>query len=112
LPCRCREIADHCPPYRQTQILARQGITIDRATLAFWTGDAAAEVKPVWRLMREELLRSTNLFVDEAAAPVLDPGRGRTKKGLLLGAHPRRLALVRPEATDPIVNLDCARVRR
>ena len=73
--------ADHCPLYRQAQILARQGITIDRATLAFWTGYAAAEVKPVWRLMREELLRSTKLFVDETTAPVLDPGRGRTKKG-------------------------------
>ena len=49
--------------------------------LAFWTGYAAAEIKPVWRLMREELLRSTKLFVDETTAPVLDPGRGRTKKG-------------------------------
>jgi len=73
--------ADHCPLYRQAQILARQGIAIDRATLAFWTGYAAAEVKPVWRLMRDELLRSTKLFVDETTAPVLDPGRGRTKKG-------------------------------
>jgi hypothetical protein len=31
--------------------------------------------------MREELLRSTKLFVDETTAPVLDPGRGRTKTG-------------------------------
>jgi hypothetical protein len=44
---------------------------------------AAAEVKPLWRLMREELLRSTKLFVDETRAPVLDPGRGRTKTGYL-----------------------------
>ena len=73
--------ADHCPLYRQAQILARQGITIDRSVLAFWTGDAAAEIKPVWRLMRDELLRSTKLFVDETTAPVLDPGRGRTKTG-------------------------------
>src|SRR6516165_12107778 len=73
--------ADHCPLYRQAQILARQGIAIDRATLAFWVGYAAAEIKPLWRLMREELLRSTKLFVDETTAPVLDPGRGRTKKG-------------------------------
>jgi hypothetical protein len=51
--------------------------------LAFWTGYAAAEIKPVWRLMREELLRSTKLFVDETTAPVLDPGRGRTKTGYL-----------------------------
>src|SRR5215217_1728771 len=73
--------ADHCPLYRQSQILARQGIAIDRATLAFWVGYAAAEIKPLWRLMRQELLRSTKLFVDETTAPVLDPGRGRTKTG-------------------------------
>ena len=73
--------ADHCPLYRQAQILARHGIAIDRATLAFWTGYGAAEIKPVWRLMLEELLSSTKLFVDETTAPVLDPGRGRTKKG-------------------------------
>src|SRR3954468_3780218 len=73
--------ADHCPLYRQSQILARQGIAIDRSTLAFWVGYAAAEITPLWRLMREELLRSTKLFVDETTAPVLDPGRGRTKTG-------------------------------
>ena len=75
--------ADHTPLYRQCQILARQGIEIDRATLAFWVGYAAAEVKPLWRLMRDELLCSTKLFVDETTAPVLDPGRGRTKTGYL-----------------------------
>ena len=77
--------ADHCPLYRQAQILARQGIVIDRATLAFWTGYGAAEIKPVWRLMLEELLGSTKLFVDETTAPVLDPGRGRTRPAP--GAH-------------------------
>jgi transposase len=32
-------------------------------------------------LMRQELLASNRLFVDETRAPVLDPGRGRTKSG-------------------------------
>jgi hypothetical protein len=49
--------------------------------LAFWVGYAAAEIKPVWRRLRHELLCSTKLFVDETTAPVFDPGRGRTKKG-------------------------------
>jgi transposase len=31
--------------------------------------------------MRDELLASARLFVDETRAPVLDPGRGRTKTG-------------------------------
>ena len=39
--------ADHLPLYRQAQILARQGVALDRATLAFWVGYAAAE-SPRW----------------------------------------------------------------
>jgi transposase len=73
--------ADHTPLYRQCQILARQDIVIDRSVLAGWVGHAAAEIKPLWRLMRQELLRSAKLFADETTAPVLDPGRGRTKTG-------------------------------
>ena len=73
--------ADQCPRCRQAQILARHDIAIDRTTLAFWVGYAAAELKPLWRLLREEILRSPKRFVDETTAPVLDPGRGRTKKG-------------------------------
>jgi transposase len=73
--------ADHLPLYRQSQILARQGIEIGREVLADWTGTAAAEVVPVVRRMREILLASPRLFADETAMPVLDPGRGRTKTG-------------------------------
>jgi transposase len=73
--------ADHTPLYRQVQGLARQGIVLDRSTLAFWVGYAAAELEPIWALMRADLLTASKLFVDETRAPVLDPGRGRTKTG-------------------------------
>jgi transposase len=33
--------ADHLPLYRQAQIYARQGIELDRSTLADWVGRAA-----------------------------------------------------------------------
>jgi len=71
----------HLPLYRQAQILLSQGIEIDRSVLAFWVGYAAAELMPLWQRMREILLGSPRLFVDETRAPVLDPGRGRTKTG-------------------------------
>ena len=71
----------HLPLYRQAQILLAQGIEIDRSTLAFWVGYAAAELMPLWRQLREILLGSPRLFVDETRAPVLDPGRGRPKTG-------------------------------
>jgi transposase len=73
--------ADHVPLYRQSQILARQGIEIGRDTLASWVGVAANELKPVVARLREILLGSVRLFADETTMPVLDPGRGRTKTG-------------------------------
>jgi len=73
--------ADHLPLYRQSQILARQGIEIGREVLADWAGTGAMECVPVVRRMREILLNSARLFADETTMPVLDPGRGKTKKG-------------------------------
>jgi len=71
----------HLPLYRQAQMLLSQGIAIERATLAFWVGYAAAELKPLYLRLRELILGSLKIAVDETVAPVLDPGRGRTKKG-------------------------------
>ena len=75
--------ADHTPLYRQAQIYARQGITLDRSTLADWVGCAAFALRPVHARLLEQLKQSTKLFADETTAPVLDPGRGRVKKGQL-----------------------------
>jgi len=71
----------HLPLYRQAQMLAAQGLDIKRAILAFWVGYAAAELKPIWLRLRELILTSAKIAVDETIAPVLDPGRGCTKKG-------------------------------
>lgn len=73
--------ADHLPLYRQSQIYARQGVDIDRSTLAFWVGKAAHELRPVHDALLAHLKTSSKLFMDETPAPVLDPGRGKTKKG-------------------------------
>jgi transposase len=75
--------ADHLPLYRQAQIYARQGVTLDRSTLADWVGKAAFLLKPVHARLFERLKASGKLFADETTAPVLDPGRGRTKTGQL-----------------------------
>lgn len=75
--------ADHLPLYRQAQIYARQGIQLDRSTLADWVGRAAWYLRPLRDHVLERLRRSERLFADETTAPVLDPGRGRTKTGQL-----------------------------
>jgi transposase len=75
--------ADHLPLYRQAQIYARQGIGLDRSTLADWVGRAAWHLRPLHERLLEHIRASTKIFADETTAPVLDPGRGRTKTGQL-----------------------------
>jgi transposase len=75
--------ADHLPLYRQAQIYARQGINLDRSTLADWVGRAAWHLRPVHERLLGKLKTSPKLFADETTAPVLDPGRGKTKTGQL-----------------------------
>lgn len=73
--------ADHLPLYRQAQIYSRQGIDLDRSTLAAWVGRAAFELTTVYEALLANLKRSSKLFMDETVAPVLDPGRRKTKSG-------------------------------
>jgi len=75
--------ADHLPLYRQAQIYARQGVNLDRSTLADWVGHAAFLLRPAHQRLLDRLRASSKLFADETTAPVLDPGRGRTKTGQL-----------------------------
>jgi transposase len=60
--------ADHLPLYRQAQIYARQGVNLDRSTLADWTGRAAFLLRPVHDRLLAFLKGSTKLFADETTA--------------------------------------------
>jgi transposase len=71
----------HLPLYRQAKMLAAQGLDLNRSTLAFWVGYAAAELMPVYERLKANVLSSAKLAVDETPVPVLDPGRGKTKTG-------------------------------
>lgn len=73
----------HLPLYRQAQMMATEGLRVDRSTLAHWVGFAAFELRPVYERLIALLKRSTKLFADETRCPVLDPGRGKTKTGYL-----------------------------
>lgn len=77
------KFADHLPLYRQSQILARSGIDLQRSTLVDWAGTAAFHLAPVVDQFAEHLKGSGKPFMDETTAPVLEPGPGRTKTGFL-----------------------------
>lgn len=75
------KFGDHLPFYRQAEIYARQGITLDRATLGNWVGRACFHLRPIADHIRERLKSADRIFMDETRAPVLDPGRRKTKTG-------------------------------
>lgn len=60
--------ADHLPLYRQSQIYARQGVNLDRSTLADWVGKAAFLFRPIHERLFERLKASGKLFADETTA--------------------------------------------
>jgi transposase len=77
------KFSEHAPLYRQSQLFARHGVTVDRSTLADWVGVAAWHLRPIVERMTALLKRSGKLYMDETTIPVLDPGRGKTKTGYL-----------------------------
>src|SRR3954452_624532 len=76
---------DGLPLYRQCQIFARDGVTLDRQTLSDWVGRTAWWLKPLWQELVSSVLGSPKLFVDDTRLPVLAKGGKTPKIGALWG---------------------------
>ena len=75
--------ADHLPLYRQSGIYAREGVDLERSTLADWVGRSTALLDPLIEALRKDVLASDALHGDDTPVPVLAPGLGKTKTGRL-----------------------------
>ncbi len=73
----------HLPLYRQEEIYAREGVELERATLADWVGGASQLLQPLVEALRRHVLSATKLHADDTPVPVLAPGLGKTKPGRL-----------------------------
>ena len=80
--------ADHIPLYRQSQILARSRVIIERSTLAQWVGASAAELQP----LHDYLVRSLKASPRGAVRDPLSRARSRAQQDqdrLHVGLGPR-----------------------
>src|SRR5665213_1360166 len=77
------KFADHLPLYRQSQIYAREGVDLDRSTLAKWVGQTSGALAPLVEALRRYVLSAEKLHGDDTPVPVLAPGHGKTKTGRL-----------------------------
>ena len=75
--------ADHLPLYRQSEIYARDGVELERSSLAGMVGGAAALLEPLLGALQRHVLAADKLHGDDTPVPVLAPGNGRTETGRL-----------------------------
>jgi transposase len=75
--------ADHLPLYRQSQIFAREGLDLERSTLADWVGKASALLTPLAAAVGSYVRAGEAIHADDTPVDVLSPGRGKTLTGRL-----------------------------
>jgi transposase len=80
------KFADGLPLHRQSEIYARQGVDLDRSTMADWMGSVAALLRPLVEAVRQHVCAGPVLHADDTTVPVLAPGLGRTRTGRLWAA--------------------------
>jgi len=75
--------ADHLPLYRQCEIYERQGVELERSTLADWVEGCSKLLDPLGEALRRYVMAAGKLHADDTRVPVLAPGQGKTKTGRL-----------------------------
>jgi transposase len=75
--------ADHLPLYRQSEIYAREGVDLDRSTLADWMGATSYLLSPLVDQLLKHVIAASKLHADDTPVPVLAPGTGKTKTARL-----------------------------
>jgi transposase len=70
---------DHLPLYRQSQIFDRNGIDLDRSTLADWVGRSATLLEPLADAIGRHVLKGQAIFADDTPLKMQAPGNGRTR---------------------------------
>lgn len=71
---------DHIPLYRFERISERSGWKIPRSTTCDWLAQAARLLAPLYEQMKEELLRSRVVHLDDTPINVQDPETGQLSR--------------------------------
>jgi transposase len=73
---------DHLPLYRQVERFKRESINIAYATITDWISNTCALITPLYDLLKNLVLQSNYLHVDESPIKVLDKDKkGSTHRG-------------------------------
>ena len=71
------------PLYRQSQVYAREGIDLDRSTLADRVGKSTALLEPLAEAIGRQVLAGHAIHADDTPVRMLAPGTGKTRTARL-----------------------------
>lgn len=77
------KFCDHTPLYRLSRIYAREGVQIDRSTMAGWLAHVHDLLDPLVAALGRYVRQGAKLHADDTPVKVLAPGNGKTKTGRL-----------------------------
>lgn len=72
--------ADHCPLYRQSGIYEREGVDLDRSTLADWVGRSAALLEPLADAIGHHVRAGQAIFADDTPLKMQAKGKCATAR--------------------------------
>ena len=71
----------HLPFYRQIQQYKESGITISDSTMEGWYEAAVEKLKLLYDILRQHILQSEYIQIDESVLPVIDGEKHKARKG-------------------------------
>jgi len=77
------KFVDHLPLYRQSEIYAREGVELERSTLADWVGQSSQLLRPLINALEHHVMSGHKVHADDTPIGVLAPGNGKTKTARL-----------------------------
>jgi transposase len=96
------KFCDHLPLYRCERMLARFGVNLSRSTLCDWLAQCAVLLRPLWELLRVQVLQSRVVQTDDTPVRVQAQAGAAAHQGRLwvqVGdtGHPSRVYLYSPD---------------
>ena len=75
--------ADHLPFYRQLEIFKRNNVSISASTVNDWIKNTCDMLRALYDRLRELVLSTSYIQVDESTIPIVDKEKSKTIKGYL-----------------------------
>ncbi len=77
------KIENHLPLYRQAEMMAREGVPVNRSTLQSLFSNAAKSLEVLYDRQNELISQCDIIHGDETPIRLLDPGKGKCKKAYM-----------------------------